>query len=116
MATKPTTPSAAGVNAAQADNPATESDQDISSSISDPDTGGAFDVEEWLVRFEAVGGFLTPGSLGWHIYNRTDEEHAAAREIYREIEHSPERLQMVRDFSRTPEQIERYYRSFDREA
>lgn len=69
---------------------------------------GTFDVQEWLTRFEAVGGYITPNGFGWYIYNRTDEEREAARRIYGEIEDHPERRRAVHAFANTPEQLAHY--------
>lgn len=76
----------------------------------------AWSVTDWVARFEAVGGFITPNNVGWRIAGWSESDHRAARRIYGEIEHDDERGDQVRAFAQSEEQVTRYLRSFEGEA
>ena len=73
-------------------------------------------VVDWLARFEAAGGFLGPGSLGWRIEDQLDDEQHAARLIYEEARHNPERMVAIKALARSPEHLKRYYASLREEG
>lgn len=75
-----------------------------------PTEAPVWDVADWVQRFEAVGGYITPGGgVGWYVFRRPEEERMEARRIYGEIENCHEREQAVYDYANTPEQVQRYF-------
>ncbi len=73
-----------------------------------PPASKSWTVNDWVGRFEAVGGYLTPGGIGWVIYGRTAAEQMMARAIFAEIEGHEGRRKAVTAFSNQPEQVARY--------
>lgn len=63
-----------------------------------------FDPADWLARFTAVGGWYAAQGASVHTGWRMDDldQAAAARDVWSEIQHNPERRDAVRALVATP--------------
>ena len=81
-------------------------DADTGSTNARPVTAAPFDAAAWLTAFRAADGYwiINDGlsHFGWYLEGQEEQ----ARELWREVEHSPERRAAVRAVLSAPSERE----------